>query len=101
MDKELKQKWLDALESGDYKQDTGRLKTLTGYCCLGVLCKVLGEEIDITGYYVKSYLDKLPDDDNYEYFDAYIPKEHLRQLYTINDSSKSFEPVIEYIKTNL
>ena len=30
--------WVDALRSGEYKQVGGRLKTLEGYCCLGVLC---------------------------------------------------------------
>ena len=29
-------KWIEALESGDYKQDTGWLKTDKGHCCLGV-----------------------------------------------------------------
>lgn len=48
MDKELKKKWIDALRSGKYRQGTGRL-IRTGiseneYCCLGVLCSVMGME---------------------------------------------------------
>jgi hypothetical protein len=35
-------KWLTALESGDYKQGHGRLRTDQGFCCLGVLCEVAG-----------------------------------------------------------
>lgn len=38
--------WVEALESGDYAQTTGRLQRTgpsdrpAGYCCLGVLCDV-------------------------------------------------------------
>ena len=45
---ELKQKWLAALRSGEYKQCTGSLSGIAmddsgvGYCCLGVLAKVAG-----------------------------------------------------------
>lgn len=42
MNPELKQKWLQALRSGQYKQTKERLKGKYGYCCLGVLCDVSG-----------------------------------------------------------
>lgn len=42
MTPELKQKWIDALESGNYQQCRGRLHDGKGYCCLGVLCVVAG-----------------------------------------------------------
>ncbi len=50
MNKELKQKWIDALRSGDYEQGKGLLCRITPdgakYCCLGVLCEVEnGEDI--------------------------------------------------------
>ncbi len=35
-------KWVEALESGDYTQTTGRLKDESGYCCLGVACEISG-----------------------------------------------------------
>ena len=44
MNIEIADKWVAALRSGEYKQATGALYTGNGYCCLGVLCKVLGEE---------------------------------------------------------
>lgn len=55
--------WLKALRSGKYKQGQGMLRDHSGaYCCLGVLCEVLGAERKrvehMTGY---SY--KLPGDD--------------------------------------
>ncbi len=42
----IQTKWLEALESGNYKQGQGRLCALTdkgdkAYCCLGVLCELL------------------------------------------------------------
>lgn len=43
MNPDLKARWLAALRSGDYKQGPYRLETDDGrFCCLGVLCKVLG-----------------------------------------------------------
>ncbi|BDA70210.1 hypothetical protein CAL7716_043760 [Calothrix sp. PCC 7716] len=38
--KELVKKWVDALRSGKYKQDTCQLKTDNGYCCMGVAVEV-------------------------------------------------------------
>ena len=44
MDAGLKEKWLVALRSGEYKQAVGTLKLASrnGYCCLGVLAEVAG-----------------------------------------------------------
>lgn len=42
----IQTKWLEALESGNYKQTNGYLKNKHGYCCLGVLCEVMGLEIE-------------------------------------------------------
>jgi hypothetical protein len=40
---ELKQRWLDALRSGKYKQGKGALRTgKDHFCCLGVLCDISG-----------------------------------------------------------
>lgn len=48
MERKLKQKWIDALRSGKYKQGKGRMKRKRpdGYrfCCLGVLEDVLGND---------------------------------------------------------
>lgn len=35
------QKWIEALDSGEYSQGRSRLQSKEGYCCLGVACKVL------------------------------------------------------------
>jgi hypothetical protein len=44
MDAKLKADWVKALRSGKYKQAEGKLHDPDedSYCCLGVLCKVVG-----------------------------------------------------------
>jgi len=38
MNKEIKERWLSALRSGEYAQGCGALKDSNEFCCLGVLC---------------------------------------------------------------
>lgn len=38
--REAQERWLTALESGDYEQTTRRLRRWDAYCCLGVACDV-------------------------------------------------------------
>jgi hypothetical protein len=42
--RELFQKWINALRSGEYKQTRQSLHDDKGYCCLGVLCDVASKE---------------------------------------------------------
>jgi len=44
MDKRIKQKWIDALLSGEYQQTRQQLFDGNGYCCLGVLCDLYRKE---------------------------------------------------------
>lgn len=44
MKADIKDKWLNALRSGDYKQCTGRLHKGEGFCCLGVLTDLYAKE---------------------------------------------------------
>lgn len=47
MNAEIKGKWVEALRSGKYQQGQGKLCTRDcKYCCLGVLCEVLGYKTD-------------------------------------------------------
>ena len=42
MDQELKQKWVDALRSGNYEQTTRQLRgSEDKFCCLGVLANIV------------------------------------------------------------
>lgn len=48
MDANIKHRWIEALESGEYQQGTHRLRTFDGgFCCLGVLCDVYSKETGI------------------------------------------------------
>ncbi len=38
MNQEIKARWVSALRSGEYKQSRGKLKSIDGFCVLGVLC---------------------------------------------------------------
>lgn len=45
MDQTIKDAWLVALRSGDYKQGQCQLRTVDNeFCCLGVLCDVLSKD---------------------------------------------------------
>lgn len=46
MNKEIKAKWIEALRNGKYRRGKGVLYNDGKYCCLGVLCKVMGAEFD-------------------------------------------------------
>lgn len=70
MREELKQKWVAALRSGDYKQTTGVLKRPSGFCCLGVLLDVseIGYWEDDTIFESSTYL--IGEDGDIEELDA-------------------------------
>src|SRR5688572_17403992 len=46
MDATIKEKWVKALRSGEFKQGEGKLHDSDNdtYCCLGVLCKIQGAQ---------------------------------------------------------
>jgi hypothetical protein len=47
MKPEIKEKWLEALRSGEYHQSKNGLYDGVGYCCLGVLCDIHSKETNI------------------------------------------------------
>src|SRR6266851_3356391 len=104
MTKTLKNKWLEALKSGEYKQGTCFLynSNFDTYCCLGVLAKVINIEItdDIKLYQPKKFKQEL------------LSRKILRRLKLseiaqliladLNDNSNNFlEKVIPWIEENL
>jgi len=101
MNQEIKDKWLDALKSGNYVQGTGRLKCKEKHCCLGVLGEVLGLEIDSGGMsFVGEKCDsKFP----YPALSPFLEEEDQRELYIENDSKpeglKDYSNVIPLIES--
>ena len=47
MNEQVKEKWLNALRSGDYQQTRQYLHKEDGFCCLGVLCDLYGKEHNV------------------------------------------------------
>ena len=45
--------WVDALRSGTYPQAQRYLRRDTGFCCLGVLCDLVKDEVD--GEWIEAY----------------------------------------------
>lgn len=65
MNPEVKEKWLEALRSGRYKQGYSNLKNSDDqYCCLGVLCDLHGKETgnEFTGRYYLRDRYSLPEE---------------------------------------
>lgn len=98
MDAELKAKWVAALRSGDYKQGRAYLERDGAYCCLGVLCKILGlptddpqktnAGADVTSELYRPLRDLLPS--------------AFRKLTDLNDAFKApFTEIADYIESNL
>jgi hypothetical protein len=75
MNSEIKQKWLDALRSGEYQQGTGRLRSIHGFCCLGVLCDLYSQEHFNRSWLFMGEDEKCPLQEDYWYFDG--ESEHL------------------------
>jgi len=46
MNAQVKTQWVDALNSGEYKQTTNQLFDGNKFCCLGVLCDLYSKEHD-------------------------------------------------------
>jgi len=55
MKKNIADKWVAALRSGKYTQGKSRLKTDTGFCCLGVLCDIapMGKWNDSDNHFIE------------------------------------------------
>lgn len=103
------EKWLEALESGEYKRCTSQLCEVnikTGeekYCCLGVACELMvGKK--------KQYRDEDSSIKSYDGEECFLPgyvakklrfKENSQQELTcMNDNGKTFKQIAKYIRNN-
>lgn len=103
---EVKEKWLAALRSGEYKQGTGCLRRENEYCCLGVLCDLHAKETN--GKWERpnrySYLGAtglLPGEVcNWANGGPFMnPSEY--SLVDLNDHGKSFKEIADFIEEKL
>lgn len=114
---ELLEDWVKALKSGDYSQCKNRLRTDSGYCCLGVLCDIGQEKLRNLGFEVDWV--KSPDDSTYYCFHWSDPLKEWSheepnflpdpliliigdgrqdELSRLNDSGASFEQIADIVE---
>lgn len=103
MDNDLKQKWVNALRSGNYTQGRGGLRTANNeYCCLGVLCDVTDQSkwvfTDIGNFYAWDGYIGLPPIS----WDSDMLDRKTLVLSNLNDGQqKSFSEIADWIEENL
>lgn len=101
MNAELKAKWVAALRSGEYQQIKGKLHDGKGYCCMGVLHRL------VTGRAPKSYWGLEAYDGSLDLdFDECERPESTRvdgdtTLMHMNDQGKSFAEIADYVEAHL
>jgi hypothetical protein len=112
MNPQIKQKWVSALRSGDYKQTQHRLRKEDGFCCLGVLCDLYGKEnnaewtpLDFDNAYAfqefESYLpSSVKKWADLEYCNPHVNDEEST-LVRLNDSGSTFEQIADVIEHQL
>lgn len=99
--KEVYKRWIKALRSGEYKQSNSRLRSGSGFCCLGVLCDLAakdgGPQWD-GSYYgpVKEHIWAFPDDIMVDFMVS--DGEAFSKLAEMNDNGKSFKEIADYIE---
>lgn len=96
---ELRRRWVEALESGEYAQGLGCLRNGDGqFCCLGVLCDLVGEpwvshvesgwySFDGSRVQLTHVLKKVG-----------ISVDMARELANMNDSGSSFREIADHIR---
>ena len=106
---ELQEKWLTALESGEYAQCKGSLHRGAGYCCLGVLCVVSGREFNEQGFCEERNQvlpssvreeSRLRDSSGESLATFHIGDMRFSQLTEANDSGHTFAQIAAAIRAN-
>lgn len=109
MKPDIKKKWVHALRSDVFAQGQSTLKTMhegqLRYCCLGVLCEVLGVEWDTwpsnhgTVYSTDSQSSSL----GHEMLDEIeMTNDQMAVLISMNDQHRNtFHDIADYIEENL
>lgn len=109
MDAQLKAKWVEALRSNRYRQAEGNLREERSikrysYCCLGVLCHVMGSKW-VNGVAVLGETIMEAHGEAYLSFDALklsgLDDASQRVLANMNDSGALFTDIAEHIEAHL
>lgn len=70
MNPQVKEKWINALRSGEYKQGREKLRSPNGYCCLGVLCDLYSKEKEIEWTFKEAFEEENTQPVDRWYFDG-------------------------------
>lgn len=103
MDATIKRKWIKALRSGRYKQARSQLYDFVtdGYCCLGVLCRVVRAQQDGEGFIWKGDWEAL-DLPNALRNELGLSLGQIGTLVKMNDDGRaSFKEIATYIRKEL
>jgi len=97
MDAKLKADWVAALRSGDYQQGRDCLLSDGAFCCLGVLCDVIGLVV------IEDYdtVQGASTNCGYDFLDRYISEDRRGVLIDKNDEGVSFSEIADYIEANI
>lgn len=93
--------WLEALESGKYKQGEGYLVADGGFCCLGLATHLVNPEHEsLTPNELEPQVSvgEMTSDDINEKYNFVAG--HLENLAARNDSGESFEEIARHIRAN-
>jgi hypothetical protein len=101
--KKVKDKWVAALRSGDYKQGRNKMRSFEDeFCCLGVLCDIVDKSTWRPynhGYYKHDGVASLPSDSIRK--EVKITDTQVSELAELTDSGKDFKEIADYIEENL
>ena len=104
MKKTLKQRWIDALRSGDYEQGNGQLckidKGNAYYCCLGVLAELVeGSDAWTESQYNNDlYMDR----SQWRWYGTtLLSATAASEVASMNDNDKTFKQIATYIEGNV
>jgi len=112
--RENREQWIKALESGRYKQTTGQLRNIDGYCCLGVLCNIHKDK-EHKWEYDHVFTTPIYNDEfgflwhltRFEYFemppDSFLDKVKVdkslaEELANMNDNRKTFKEIAAFLR---
>lgn len=102
----VKEQWIAALRSGQYKQTNGHLRDENGFCCLGVLCDLHSQEYDYKwndGWYIDDNKVLPKKVAKWAGLSAYVsngsyPNFGHECLAQDNDNGKTFEEIAQIIE---
>jgi hypothetical protein len=121
MKPEVKEKWLQALRSGQYQQASAALCAVDrdgdhAFCCLGVLCEIMGIERKDPWEFEEDgpdTLDAIYRDPSWEDDHTGFPEDRwmeevcglrrgeARDVADMNDRGQSFNQIADYIEASL